>query len=297
MALERAKRVIEKILLPESGAHAVLLYGPKGAGKQELANRLVESWLDHDRAIDSYRRGANPDVLTVAPIGKSSIIRVCQIKFVAEEKEFEGAPLTEFLRVGPLYSKNKVVIMHDCHRMNDASSNSLLKTLEEPPTYGKLILMTPTISAVKPTILSRCIVVACELPTKEEFEAEFSNFDVSLRELSDGSPGILTEMQKSPGVYLPFVWFVDDLAKAKPRDFLRLSSRFKELVDDLDEVTKLGARASGARSLEIIAGLITRRYPNKPQMAAPLIEAHRRILGNGNSALVFDSVFAEILVK
>ncbi len=47
-------------------------------------------------------------------------------------------------------------IIEDAHRMNDASSNALLKTLEEPPPATHLILITSQPAALLPTIRSRC---------------------------------------------------------------------------------------------------------------------------------------------
>ncbi len=43
--------------------------------------------------------------------------------------------------------------------MNDEAANTLLKTLEEPPSYVVLLLLTDRLGQVLPTIASRCQVV------------------------------------------------------------------------------------------------------------------------------------------
>ena len=56
----------------------------------------------------------------------------------------------------------KVGIISDADRMNVASANKLLKTLEEPPKQSLLLLLTSSADALLPTILSRCQFIRCE---------------------------------------------------------------------------------------------------------------------------------------
>ena len=52
--------------------------------------------------------------------------------------------------------------------MNDEAANALLKTLEEPPSYVVLILLTDRPTQVLPTIASRCQAVRFDPPTTEQ---------------------------------------------------------------------------------------------------------------------------------
>jgi DNA polymerase III delta prime subunit len=293
--VSRAASILDKLKTSENGVHALLLYGPRGAGKAKLGEQMISHWLGNERAQQAYERGANPDVLRIEPQGLSRNILVSQIR--PSENSDEGMPLTEFLRTQPLYSKHKVVVISDCDRLLNNASNALLKTLEEPAAYAKIILTTTTISRVRQTILSRCLVVACELPGREEMSHQFPESDSLLRELSEDAPGVLIEMQKTPELYLPISALSDELASAPPESVLYFSGRIREIAEEMDSQLKLGSRAANARCLELLAIAMTRRHPEHTQAIETLIKAHRRIEGNVASGLVFDATFAEILVK
>ena len=57
--------------------------------------------------------------------------------------------------IKPFESNYKIYIIHDAHTMGVPAQNTLLKTLEEAPSYGVIILITDNLSALLPTIISR----------------------------------------------------------------------------------------------------------------------------------------------
>jgi DNA polymerase-3 subunit delta' len=59
----------------------------------------------------------------------------------------------------PHSARRKVYILGDADRLNEESSNCMLKTLEEPPSHTMLILLAPDEASVLPTIASRCLHV------------------------------------------------------------------------------------------------------------------------------------------
>ena len=64
--------------------------------------------------------------------------------------------LQEKIAEKPITSEKKVYIISECECMTREASNSLLKTLEEPPEYAVLILITSNESKLLTTIKSRC---------------------------------------------------------------------------------------------------------------------------------------------
>ena len=74
-------------------------------------------------------------------------------------KKFEIEKLINSMATSPFESKRKVFIIDDCDMMRLESQNALLKTLEEPPEYINIILVTSSSSKLLPTILSRCQIV------------------------------------------------------------------------------------------------------------------------------------------
>ena len=61
--------------------------------------------------------------------------------------------------IKPYSSPYKVYIMNEAEKMTVQAQNALLKTLEEPPEYAVIMLLTTNVNALLPTILSRCVVL------------------------------------------------------------------------------------------------------------------------------------------
>ena len=61
--------------------------------------------------------------------------------------------------IKPYNSKWKVYIMNECEKMTVQAQNALLKTLEEPPKYVVILLLTSNVSALLDTIVSRATVL------------------------------------------------------------------------------------------------------------------------------------------
>ncbi len=68
-------------------------------------------------------------------------------------------------------SGKKVFIIIDAEKMNDESSNALLKTLEEPHPDTLLILLTASVHSLLPTIISRCQLIRFD-PLSDDVIAE-----------------------------------------------------------------------------------------------------------------------------
>ena len=61
--------------------------------------------------------------------------------------------------IKPYKGPKKIYIINEAEKMNVAAQNALLKTLEEPPEYGVILLLTTNVEAMLQTIVSRCIVL------------------------------------------------------------------------------------------------------------------------------------------
>ena len=131
-------------------AHAYLLHGPAGTGKRAAARDFAASLLargaaDPDSARARVEHGAHPDLTWVAPSGAHEMLRRD-----VQETVVAAAAHT------PFESRHRVFVLERADTMNDEAANALLKTLEEPPPYVVLLLLTDNPSQVLPTISSRC---------------------------------------------------------------------------------------------------------------------------------------------
>lgn len=132
-------------------AHGLLISGPAGIGKSELANWLAASLLctEQVKPCDKCKScllrlaGSHADLLIIDSSGIS--IGVDSVR-----------QLSQFMYGRAQQQLNKVVLLADAEKLTEAASNALLKTLEEPPQNSFLLLQTRGSSTLAATLLSRC---------------------------------------------------------------------------------------------------------------------------------------------
>jgi DNA polymerase-3 subunit delta' len=297
--------VVRRLARERSETHAVLFYGSQGSGKEEMALILAQIWLcralDEEGGADgacqvcgAFERGTNPDVLQIRPVGPSALLKIDQ--FVnSDPQPDDPIPLLEFFRTGPLMSRHKVAIVTDAHRMNSYASNALLKTLEEPLPHAKLILTTDSIGGIRPTILSRCLAVACSTPVRAELEIGFPGASATDILLAEGAPGRLQTVLKHPTQYHALADFARNLRSRPRQEALTASEEFRAIAERLGSARDLSARAANAEALSVLAIALARSPDALPGAAQAVIQAHQRILGNASPGVVFDALFARIL--
>jgi DNA polymerase-3 subunit delta' len=101
----------------------------------------------HERSAVAERiaRGSHPDLSWVTPSGASEML-------VGDIDEAVVAAATRT----PFESPRRVFVIEDAQTMNDQAANRMLKTLEEPPSFVHVLLLTNRREDVLPTIASRC---------------------------------------------------------------------------------------------------------------------------------------------
>ncbi len=83
------------------------------------------------------------------------------------------------IAIKPYSSPYKIYIISEGEKMTHQAQNALLKTLEEPPAYAVLIIMTTNLDALLPTIVSRCVVLNMR-PVKDELVKEYLEQELKL---------------------------------------------------------------------------------------------------------------------
>jgi DNA polymerase-3 subunit delta' len=184
---ERAVKQLRSALQRDHVHHAYLLAGPDGTGKELIARTFAQAAncevadaaarpcekCDHCRAIE---RGNFPDVQLVMP--QAGLIA----RGLASKADLEGAPskeirvdevraLSKRLSFAALRGRRKIALVIPADAMNERAQNTLLKTLEEPPSATTFLLVSSNPDALLPTIRSRCARVQLG-PVPERFLAE-----------------------------------------------------------------------------------------------------------------------------
>ena len=166
---EEVDSYLNKIIKNKSFANGYIFYGAEGVGKNQTALRFIKEIFKQSSPIENFEEritnNNHPDFLIIEPdslsatksLGSSDlkktiktgseIIKIAQIRNIKN-----------FLGQKSINSDKKIVLIIDAHLLNEASSNCLLKTLEEP-SNGIFILLTSKLNLLLDTIISRCQIV------------------------------------------------------------------------------------------------------------------------------------------
>jgi DNA polymerase III subunit delta' len=156
-------------------AHAYLISGPPGSGKQLLAAELA-SLVNGTNANDVFSSKAR-EIFVARPESRSRRIVISQIR-----------ELEHTLQMRASNSRRKVAIISQADRLQPQAANAFLKTLEEPPKDSLLLLLSALPEALPDTILSRCIPIPLapngEHKSKQEEEKLVKQLQQTAREHS-----------------------------------------------------------------------------------------------------------------
>ena len=160
---------LQSIIRNKSFANGYIFYGAEGLGKKQTALEFIKEIFKQSSQSENVEEritnNNHPDFLIIEPNSLlstnssgssdlektvksgSEIIKIAQIRNIKT-----------FLSQKSINSEKKIVLIIDAHLLNEAASNCLLKTLEEP-SNGIFILLTSKLNLLLDTIISRCQIV------------------------------------------------------------------------------------------------------------------------------------------
>jgi len=162
-------RMALQAALAAGPSHAYLFRGPRGSGKRAAARALAAEILAGAAADpeDARRRALldpspHPDLVWLAPRGAQHMVEDVRERVIraAAYRPFEGG--------------KRVFVIEAAEALRDESQNALLKTLEEPPPYVHIILLTSEPEILLETIASRCAPVEFAPYPAEVLEVELA---------------------------------------------------------------------------------------------------------------------------
>ena len=145
-------------------SHAYIINGEEGAGKMMLAEAFAATLLCAAEGEDAC--GQCKSCAQAANRNNPDIIYVTHEKEAISVDDIREQ-INDTIVIKPYSSKHKIYIVDDAQKMNVQAMNALLKTIEEPPSYGVIILLTTNADKFLPTILSRCVQIDMK-PIKDE---------------------------------------------------------------------------------------------------------------------------------
>ncbi|MCU1595359.1 MAG: polymerase delta prime subunit [Frankiales bacterium] len=138
--------------------HAWLFTGPPGSGRSNAARAFAaalqcpEGGCGHCETCHQALGGTHPDVAVIVPEGLHLLID-------------QAREIIQRSSRAPTRGRWQVTLIEDADRMEERTSNTLLKAVEEPPPHSVLLLCAPSVDDLLPTIRSRCRLVPLRSPS------------------------------------------------------------------------------------------------------------------------------------
>ncbi|MBQ7614697.1 MAG: DNA polymerase III subunit delta [Butyrivibrio sp.] len=159
---EQMKEHMQHGLKNDKVSHAYIISGESGSGKEFIARIFAKALQCQNRQErGDYIESCNecPSCVKALSENHPDIITITHEKPGSIGVDDIRQKLRDDVVIKPYESKYKIYIIPEGEKMTPAAQNALLKTLEEPPSYIVIIILTSNINAFLPTIISRCIVL------------------------------------------------------------------------------------------------------------------------------------------
>ena len=303
-------------------SHAYILDGEAGTGKRFISRIFATALLCEKGGDDSCGechscKMANsmnhPDIITVSH-EKPGIISVDEIR----------SQIVNDVQIKPYCSNYKVYIVPDATQMTLQAQNALLKTLEEPPAYAVIILLTDNKNKLLPTLLSRSLAL-CIKPVNDSLVREYlekhGSTDAYKAQIASafarGSIGRAMKLSEDEDFeemkesVLSVVRNVDNLGMSEMMDAMKKASEFKDTIHDYFDLILLWYRdvllykAVGDSDRIVFVGeessIANRAEKDSYEKINRVIEAihtaESRVERNVNLELSLEMLFMEMIKK
>lgn len=240
---EDAKTYFKKAVKENQLSHGYIFEGAYGIGKNTFAIELAKFILceqaeegapcNECKSCSMINAGTHPDVIH---IGKDT--KVTKVETIREN-------IVREMEIKPYQSDYKIIIVKSADSMSVQGQNAILKTIEEPPSYGIIILVCENLASILPTIKSRCIVVRFNPIQKEQMKAYLQRKGITgiqqevLVKLSDGSIGVAQDILEDETYLELRKQSIDYLKRLEKAQIMELYEIVKEITDDKENIERL----------------------------------------------------------
>lgn len=154
---EQLKEHLQNAISMNKVSHAYIINGERSSGKEFIAKVFAKTLQCEEGGTEACgechsckqaQSGNHPDIIYISH-EKPNTISVEDIR----------AQINNDIVIKPYSSPRKVYIMNEGEKMTPQAQNALLKTLEEPPEYAVILILTTNVDSLLPTVLSRCVVL------------------------------------------------------------------------------------------------------------------------------------------
>ena len=176
---------LDNVIKNKSFANGYIFYGSEGVGKKRTALQFIKEIFKQSSPSENIEEkitnNNHPDFLIIEPdsfLGTKNSISSNFEKTIKSGSEIikiaQIRNIKTFLGQKSINSEKKIVLIIDSHLLNEAASNCLLKTLEEP-SNGIFILLTSKLNLLLDTIISRCQIIRFRSLSSEQIKSTFED--------------------------------------------------------------------------------------------------------------------------
>ena len=222
---KQAKEHFQTAIETGNISHAYIINGETGSGRRMLADAFAKALqcekhpnadsCDSCKSCHQAESGNHPD-----------------IRYITHEK-------------ASISVEHKIYIIPDANKMTEQAQNALLKTIEEPPSYAVILLLTDNLNALLPTIQSRCVTINTKPISKEEIAGYLVSHLSMEQEQADIAAGFCqgnmgkairfansTDFQEMKEDTLHLLKNVEHMDVSEIVDSIRIFSQKKGMIDD-----------------------------------------------------------------
>ncbi|BCN28730.1 DNA polymerase III subunit delta' [Anaeromicropila herbilytica] len=153
---EQIKEHLQNAIKLNKVSHAYILNGEKGSGKKMLAYTFAKVLQCDKKDIDPC--GVCKSCIQAESMNQPDIITLVHEKASIGVDDIR-TQINNDIAIKPYSSPYKIYIIDEADKMTEQAQNALLKTIEEPPAYAVILLLTSNANRLLPTILSRCVTL------------------------------------------------------------------------------------------------------------------------------------------
>lgn len=231
------KEHLKKAIESDHVSHAYILTGETGMGRKSLANAFAMTLLCEKgksepcmecHACKQVMSSNHPDLIFVGHEKPGSI----GVDDIREQ-------INDTIMIRPYSSYYKIYIVDEAEKMTVQAQNALLKTIEEPPSYAIIMLLTTNQEAFLPTILSRCVQLKLK-PLKDSVVKSYLMGSLGIKEsradiyaaFARGNLGRAIHLASSEEFQLLYSELLHMLKHLKEMDIMELLFYIKKMKDE-----------------------------------------------------------------
>ena len=300
-------------------SHAYMISGPEGSGKKTFARNAAAALLCENKedGTDFAPCGYCASCKRALSFNHPDIIRVTHEKKNTLSVDEVRDEIVRDIDIRPYYGPYKIYIIEDAHLMPPQAQNALLKTIEEPPAYAVIFLLSDNADAFPDTIKSRSIRLNMQALSSTVIEEELKakGADSSLAKkaaaFARGNLGLALEICKKEGAKESLEYIIKMLSEIKNADAPEIAqysaslaeSGFGKVTDTLRkwyrDVLVLKACGSGelffpGQKETLLLQAESMSYENLNNIFKDLDEADERLSFNVNPKAVYEALLLRI---